>query len=336
MLVCLLFVVSITILVLPQAFCAADPVRDWKAAPAIIEINTTHDIYAIGDIHGDYERFVSLLVAHKIIADDPSDPLKAKWAAGKSVLVCTGDVIDKSDHAVRVIALLQTLAPQAEKTGGRVVVCMGNHEAEFLASEGKGKKVAEFVTELKREQIDLAEVLAARDSRGIGKFLRAMPFGCRINDWFFIHAGDTHGKTLPQLRDEFQKDVDANGFKAAWLIGDDSPLEARLHPHPWWERTGENAAASKDRLTKQVKALGVKHLVIGHQAGPVDFSDGTHRKKGAMAQKFDGLIFFIDVGMSRAVGDSAGSILHIKVNGKQVTATSLRADRSTVPLWRTP
>jgi len=34
--------------------------------PAIVEIDTTHDIYAVGDVHGDYERLISLLIAAKV------------------------------------------------------------------------------------------------------------------------------------------------------------------------------------------------------------------------------------------------------------------------------
>src|SRR4051812_37126353 len=32
--------------------------RDWQKYPAVVEVDTTHDIYAVGDPHGDYERLV--------------------------------------------------------------------------------------------------------------------------------------------------------------------------------------------------------------------------------------------------------------------------------------
>ena len=56
----------------------------------------------------------------------------------------------------------------------------------------------------------------------------------------------------------------------------------------------------------------MKHLVVGHQPEKVEFDDGTKRRKGEAFQKFDGLVFLIDVGMSRAIDDSRGALLHSK------------------------
>ena len=53
--------------------------------------------------------------------------------------------------------------------------------------------------------------------------------------------------------------------------------------------------------------LGVHHLVFGHQPGKIKFADGTDRPAGAMYQKFDGLIFLIDTGMSRGVNSGRGA-----------------------------
>jgi hypothetical protein len=92
-------------------------------------------------------------------------------------------------------------------------------------------------------------------------------------------------------------------------------LEACLHNRPWWEKEGESPEKSRSRLAHYVKALGVRHLVIGHQPGKVAFADGTTRKKGEMCQKFDRLIFLIDVGMSEAIDDSHGALL--RVRGKE-------------------
>ncbi len=75
--------------------------REWNKYPAVVEIDTTHDVYAVGDVHGDYERLVTLLVAAKVISADPGPPEKVQWRAGKALLVCTGDIIDKWGQSVR-------------------------------------------------------------------------------------------------------------------------------------------------------------------------------------------------------------------------------------------
>src|SRR5580704_6438005 len=96
--------------------------RDWKAHPAIVELDVKSDVYALGDIHGDYDRLVTLLVAAKIIQKDPPTPEKTRWAAGRSVLVCMGDMIDKWNQSLPVLTLLRALQTDAASAGGRVVV----------------------------------------------------------------------------------------------------------------------------------------------------------------------------------------------------------------------
>lgn len=50
-----------------------------------------------------------------------------------------GDLIDKGPSSVEVIKLLMALQIAATKTGGRVVVTLGNHEAEFLVDPNNAK-----------------------------------------------------------------------------------------------------------------------------------------------------------------------------------------------------
>ena len=73
--------------------------RDWKQHPAIVEIKPVADLYALGDVHGDYDRLVDLLTVAKLISGTPATPEAVKWSGGHAVLVCTGDFIDKY-HAV--------------------------------------------------------------------------------------------------------------------------------------------------------------------------------------------------------------------------------------------
>jgi hypothetical protein len=307
--------------------------RDWTKSPAVVEVDTTHDIYAVGDPHGDYDRLVTVLAAAKVIAPDPASPEKAQWTAGKAVLVCTGDLIDKGKESLRVIALFRSLRAAAKAAGGQVIVTMGNHEAFFLANPTEdNKKAVEFIAELKANGLPLKDVGAGTDKAGVGAFLRQLPFAARVNDWFFAHAGNTHGKTIPQLRAALEQDVTANGFQAPVLQAKDSLLEARLHPGLWWQKEGETSQQGQARLAGYVKALGVNHLVIGHQPGKVEFGDGLVRKKGQMYQAYDGLLFLIDVGMSRAVGDSDGAVLHIHT-GKTPRATAVYPTAKAKQLW---
>jgi hypothetical protein len=308
------------------------PGRDWQKYPAIVEVDTPEDIYAFGDVHGDYERIISLLVAAKIIPDDPGPPEKAKWNAGKAVVVCTGDFIDKWDQSLRVISLLRTLQTEAGKAGGRLVVTLGNHEAEFLA-DPRNKKAKEFIAELQAKSIKPEAVGAGTDAAGIGQWMRALPAGARVNDWFFAHAGNTHNRTLSKLKEDLQNGIDKFGYKALVLQDLDSLLLARMAPQPWWEAEGDSGAQSREKLAKCVHALGVKHLVIGHAPGKIVFADKTVRNQGDLVSHFNGLIFMIDTGMSRAVAYSPGAVLHIQSGFGAVKAYRIRASGNIEQIW---
>src|SRR6185369_769281 len=172
--------------------------RDWQQCPAVVTFDTPQIVYALGDTHGDDERLINLLAAAHLIAARPASPEQVTWSGGRAVLVLTGDMIDKWDHSLKVIALLRALTASAASQGGRVVISAGNHEAEFL-NDPKGEKTKEFRDELKAAGIKPLDVANGTDSKGIGKFLLCLPFATRVNSWFFSHAGSTKGRTLAQL-----------------------------------------------------------------------------------------------------------------------------------------
>jgi hypothetical protein len=271
-------------------FAAAVPGRDWHEYPAILRVQTTETIFVVGDVHGDYARLARLLQAGGVV-----DP-QARWSSGKAVLVFDGDMIDKGPRPVDVLQLVVKLAHEAGQEGGRVVPLMGNHEAEFLAGP-HAKKSTDFLKDLHR--------------RGLGdtafnQLLAALPFGARVNDWFFCHAGNTAGRTLAQLDADLEAGVTHQGFSTPQLLAPDSLLEARLGAANWFGSKDE-----KQRLTSYAQALGVQHIVQGHQHGGVRFADGVERHAGEMFQRY-GILFLTDVGMSEGVNDSRGALLRIR------------------------
>ena len=70
----------------------------------------------IGDIHGDYDAFVSLLD-------------KTKFNKDNDRLIVLGDFIDKGNKSYEVIDLLKQLK---EYMNDRIVIIEGNHEYQFL------------------------------------------------------------------------------------------------------------------------------------------------------------------------------------------------------------
>jgi hypothetical protein len=255
-----------------------------------------------------------------------------KWAAGKAVLVTTGDMIDKGNQSVRVLLLFRALQADAARHGGRVIATTGNHEVEFLARP-TNRKAVEFVKDLATRNIKPDDVAAGRDEPGLGTFLHGLPFAARVGDCFFAHAGDTRGLTLARLKAELQRGVSEKGYGAGVLLDADGLLEARSVPHPWWEAGTTTPQDAEKRLRRYAEALGVKHFVLGHVPAEVVFADGTRRKAGEMFTKFDGLLFLIDVGMCRAVGYSSGAVLHIHYGKEHVKAHAIDAESRRRLLW---
>jgi hypothetical protein len=296
--------------------------RDWVKHPAVIDRPAAQTIFAIGDIHGDYERLVGLLVAARII---PAAPGKSgvQWGAGAAKLVVTGDMIDKGPHPVVVLRLLAGLQTAAREQGGEVILLAGNHEAEFLAQPGE-KKAADFIADLSHFGLTASKVGACEQT--VGEFLCTLPFAARVGDWFFSHAGNTGGRTLAQLDADLHEDVSKHGFAAKELAAPDSLLEARLGETTWF--AGKTAEAEREKLSAYAGALGVKHMAQGHQHNDVKFADGVERRTGEMFQRW-GLLFLLDVGMSEGVGDSHGAVLRI-ANGE---AAAICADGGVTTIW---
>jgi hypothetical protein len=301
--------------------------RDWAKNPAIVQVDTAADIFAIGDVHSDYVRLTLALKGAGLIERIPDRANNVRWTGGKSIFVITGDMIDKGPRAVDVLTLIRFLQVSASSQGGRVIALAGNHEAEFLA-DPKAKKGREFAAQLTGAGFQPSAVAACEGD--VGEFLCSLPFGARVNDWFFSHAGNTGGRSLARLREDLETGVIRDGFKSLQLIGDNSLLEARLNGkgrEPWID-AGLPEQTQKQLLTQYATALGVKHFVEGHVPGAVSFMDGILRNAGEMFQIY-GLLFLIDTGMSEGVDNSHGAVLHITSN----KASAVCFDGEQTVLW---
>jgi hypothetical protein len=79
-------------------------------------------VVAVGDLHGDYANFIAILEGTKIVDGE------LHWAAGRTHLVQTGDVLDRGPEGRRIFDLLINLEREAEAAGGHVHCLTGNHE----------------------------------------------------------------------------------------------------------------------------------------------------------------------------------------------------------------
>jgi hypothetical protein len=101
------------------ALALAQPVM---AAPA-------NRIVAVGDLHGDFAAWRDIAHAARLV--DSS----GRWIGGNSVLVQTGDVVDRGPDSLKILDDLMRLQKQASDQGGQVVALVGNHEAMNMTGD---------------------------------------------------------------------------------------------------------------------------------------------------------------------------------------------------------
>jgi hypothetical protein len=288
--------------------------RDFVADPVLGDRASYTRLFAVSDVHGGYDRLVALLARYQLIGASPASPGAVEWTGGDATLVVTGDLIDKGSQSLEVIDLFRALEPSAAAHGGLVITLLGNHEAEFLGDPYNSKADA-FDSELGADGLDPC-LVATTEPRGA--WLRTRPLGARIGDWFFSHAGQTHGRSWAELDQALRDGLAAGDYRDPELVGSDSLLEARS----WWQSS--NGLAAQDAA-----ALGVAHIVFGHTPDALG-------PRGSIATGEAGVLIRIDTGMSPAVDDSEGALLQIVHQGGDEVATELRADGTTTPVWRGP
>lgn len=196
-------------------------------------------VVAVGDIHGNFEGFVSILQRADLVDDD------LRWTGGRATLVQTGDIFDRGVEVRKVLDLLMRLESEAAEAGGRVIVLIGNHEgmnltgfyrdvnpeiyATFVDDQSEKRRKAGY-KDFKKYWRDKAAALAAEppaftdeikerwmeayppgwlehnEALGpdglYGKWLRKRPVAVVINHVLFIHGGvgpDLAGLTVAEI-----------------------------------------------------------------------------------------------------------------------------------------
>jgi hypothetical protein len=95
-------------------------------------------VIAIGDLHGDYPRYIDVMKSAGLI--DKS----GKWSGGATHLVQTGDITDRGADSRKIIDHLVKLRKQAKKKGGYVHLLIGNHETMNVVGDLRYVSDGEF------------------------------------------------------------------------------------------------------------------------------------------------------------------------------------------------
>lgn len=308
---------------------AARPSRD-KPAPsessARVDVSAPLSRYpapqrlvAIGDVHGDLGATKRALALAGLLDSD------AHWTGGKTVLVQTGDILDRGDDEQAILDLFERLQAEAKQAGGAVHVLNGNHELMNVAGDfryvtpggfadfadvpglGLGDPALSSVPESQRAR------MAAFKPGGIyAKKLAAHLVVLVVGDSVFAHGG-----VLPKYARYGLERM--NQEMAAWLLGAPSSPAAdsgralvATPDSPAWSRDFSDEPDDADcrLLEESLHTLGVARMVVGHTVMKT-ISDACGAK-----------VWRIDVGMAAPYGGKAEAL---EIVGQTVRA--LRGER---------
>ncbi|SBT71962.1 shewanella-like protein phosphatase 2, putative [Plasmodium malariae] len=138
-------------------------------------IKWDHDLYSIGDIHGDMDAFLKILINEKII-DENGNIIKEN-----TLIVMTGDVLDPNYDDINILFFIQIYNDRGKDSNSKILLLLGNHEVKNLCLDFKYKKSDKGKYRNRNNMFKKNEILY--------NYLMNSPLVVKVNDITFSHAG---------------------------------------------------------------------------------------------------------------------------------------------------
>jgi len=186
-------------------------------------------VVAIGDVHGDFDDFVSILQRAGLI------DVQHHWTGDQTTLVQVGDLLDRGPKPREVMDLVMSLEKEAPKAGGRVVSLLGNHEMMNIMGDLRYVTAENYAAYADSNSVDrqksaYQEYVKWRN--GHAQLLAELPQPMEITEaeWMARH---------PLGFVEQREALGPNGSYGKWLrehsavakIGDEIFLHGGIHPN---------------------------------------------------------------------------------------------------------
>lgn len=234
-------------------------------------------IVAVGDVHGDFDRFIAVLKAAELIDNDH------RWIGGKTHLVQTGDMLDRGPDSKKAMDLLMRLEREASRHGGAVHALIGNHEAMVMQNDLRYVHPGE--TESHGGEAGYRANMAPDGT--YGNWIAGHNAVIRINDTVFVHGGvGPKYAAIPmeainlRVREELRQPQ--KEWPDSYIKDSDGPMWYRGYAEQTEDEIGQF-------LPAVLTALSASRMVIGHTVS-----------KDGIVSRCDGDVVMIDVGLSRA------------------------------------
>ena len=273
--------------------------RNWTQFPTVEHISGFRGtLYVMGDVHGHYSELLELLSRARVASGSADNPV---WLSGHNILVFIGYLINKGNDSVATLHYVMNLQQAALRSGGRVIVTMGNHEVSFLA-DPMGSKTEKLQESASRAGLNLCRDIHSPNSP-IGAWIRNESAAAVVNGILMSHTGYAY-EALPTAWDQkfrpIVESIDWPKSSSNFACGKNkkgAEKQGFFNATVWWGKNG-------DTFRAQQAALGVTTFVFGHDPS-------AFHEKGKIAAYFGdpigSALVKVDTGLGNDV--SRGALL---------------------------
>lgn len=286
---------------------APDPGRGARPIPAATRTDAPERLIGMGDVHGDFDAMMAALRMAEVVDDD------GVWNGGETIVVQTGDQLDRGEHEQEILDYLDVLADQAWAAGGQLIVLNGNHETMNVeldlryVTTGGFADFAEFAPPADEQDSELLEyaeaergrVAAFRPGGVYARLLAGQNLAVVVGDTVFVHGG-----VLSEHADVGLESINAD--VSQWMLGDADEPDWIDGDGPVWVRdySDETGPDECDDLEESLATLGASRMVVGHTV------------YGFINSECDEQVWRVDVGMAAHYG---GDTAVLEIRGDELT-----------------
>ncbi|MBW2454658.1 MAG: metallophosphoesterase [Deltaproteobacteria bacterium] len=278
----------------PPSASQSVPPKPSASVTVVTRLPGVKRLVAIGDLHGDLKATRAALRLGGLV--DEAD----RWVGGDTVLVQTGDILDRGDQERAIVDLLERLQEEARAAGGAAHVLNGNHELmnvvgdlRYVSPQGL-REFGEFAASVRGDPAAghvpdamLGRFAAFRPGGRYARTLADHPIVLVVGDTVFAHGG-VLPKHVRYGIDRINREV------AAWLLGQAAVgrwVVKTEDSHTWVRHFGDDPdEADCQLLGKTLAGLKVVRMVVGHTT------------KETITPACDQRVWAIDVGMAAYAG----------------------------------
>lgn len=289
-----------------------DPLRHFEyKSPALqdgfyLPLRDNQRVVAMGDMHGDVEPMLACLLNAQLI-DIPNEFFQResssygdvdliKWIGGDSVLVQTGDLVDRGFEDAACIGLLTSLSQKAFEKGGAILMLLGNHELM------NAKGIFDYAQRTDFSRVFGGEGMSARENAMMPNGFLSGHVDCLNNFLITVQVGKSvfvHGGLIPEhipMGDPSILNKEAQRYFNGGRV-DKEALD-----NPVWYRGYTSLNSKKHAFLEATLALfrdDATRMVVGHT--PLT----------CIKHSYDGKLLWIDTAMSSEMMNGTREVVEI-------------------------